>query len=169
MDTNNPSLHTDAISLKGLGPEDVRQIGTVIGAHLKPGSTVALFGQLGAGKTFMIQSICEGLGVTEPVTSPTFTIVNQYRGRYPVHHVDLYRLKEASELEGIGLEEMVREGGILLFEWPEKASGYLESPRVDIEITWAGPTERDITFSFYGNDDWKEIERAIVMIAGGGA
>ncbi len=169
MDLNNPPPHTHAISLKGLGPEDVRRIGAVIGARLKPGATVALFGQLGAGKTFMIQSICEGLGVTEPVTSPTFTIVNQYRGRYPVHHVDLYRLKEAGELEEIGLDEMVREGGILLFEWPEKASGYLEIPRIDIEITWVGPTERDISFSFYGNDDWKEIERVIVKIAGGGA
>ncbi len=169
MDSNDSLSNIPTISLKGLGQETVRRIGTIIGNHLKPGATVALFGQLGAGKTFMIQSICEGLGVRDPVTSPTFTIVNQYRGKDTVYHIDLYRLKEAGELDEIGLEEMVREGGILLFEWPEKAYGYLESPRIDIEITWAGPTERDLSVSFYGNDEWKEIQRAIVEIVGGEA
>lgn len=166
METDRSPVAKPDLELKGLDPERVRRIGLLIGKHLNPGTTVALYGELGAGKTFLIQSICEGLGVKEPVTSPTFTIVNQYRGRCPVHHVDLYRLKDAGELEDIGLDEMVRDG-VLLFEWAEKAAGFLEEPRIDIAIAWAGPSERDMTFSFPEHDGWKEIEREIATIAGG--
>jgi tRNA threonylcarbamoyladenosine biosynthesis protein TsaE len=147
--------------LKGLEQENVRQIGTVIGKNLIAGLTIALYGQLGVGKTYMIQAICEGLDVPDPVTSPTFTIVNTYQGRCPVYHVDLYRLKDKGELNEIGIEEMVMGDGVCLLEWPEKASDYLESPRMDVEIEWVSFTERNISFTFIGDRVWEEIYKAI--------
>jgi tRNA threonylcarbamoyladenosine biosynthesis protein TsaE len=149
------------IAVKNLGQEEVSRIGTVIGENLVSGLTVALYGQLGAGKTYMIKAICEGLGVMEPVTSPTFTIVNNYEGRFPVFHVDLYRMTGEGDLLDLGLEEMTGGEGICLFEWPEKASDYLDSPRLDIEIEWASPMERHIRFTFIGNEIWSRIIEAI--------
>jgi len=149
------------ISLRGLGPGDVQRIGVAVGRNLSSGTTVALYGHLGAGKTFLIQAICKGLGVTERVTSPTFTIVNEYRGRYPIFHIDLYRLEGADELREIGLDEMARGEAVCLIEWAEKAAGYLESIRLDIEIERRAEERRDLGFSFTGNGVWAGVYRAI--------
>jgi len=161
MRTVDPGNAYPPLSLKGLGQEDVRRIGSEIGRNLIPGLTIALYGQLGVGKTYMIQAICEGLDVPDLVTSPTFTIVNTYRGRCPVYHVDLYRLKDKGELNEIGIEEMVMGDGVCLLEWPEKASDYLESPRMEVGIEWVSFTERDISFSFIGDSVWEEIYKTI--------
>jgi len=161
MNTACPTEPYPPITFECLGKEDVKRIGTIIGRNLIPGSTVALYGQLGVGKTTMIQAICKGLGITEPVTSPTFTIVNTYQGRYPIYHVDLYRLREKGEIDDIGLEEMVVGDGICLFEWSEKAVDYLESPRLDVEIEWVSVTERNISVTFIDGDVWQGIYQAI--------
>ncbi len=160
---NRPDRKTafPRISAERLDLESVRRIGIVIGEHLVSGMTVALYGQLGAGKTTMIQAICEGLGVVEPVTSPTFTIMNNYMGRFPVFHVDLYRMAGDGDLLELGLEEMTGSEGVCLFEWPEKASDYLGSPRLDIELEWAGPAERDLQFTFVGDGAWSGTYEAV--------
>jgi tRNA threonylcarbamoyladenosine biosynthesis protein TsaE len=155
------------IAAKNLGQEEVSRIGRIIGENLVSGLTVALYGQLGAGKTYMIKAICGGLGVREPVTSPTFTIVNNYEGRFPVFHVDLYRMTGEGDLLELGLEEIMGGEGVCLFEWPEKASDYLESPRLDVEIEWAGPMERHIRFAFIGNGIWSRIIEAIRKLVDG--
>lgn len=104
----------------------LRAWGRELGAALQPPAVVALSGDLGAGKTTLVQAICEGLGVREPVTSPTYALVHEYetaRGR--VQHFDLYRLRDAAQLAQIGWDEAVAGGGIVLVEWPERAGAML--------------------------------------------
>lgn len=100
--------------------------GRAFGAALQPPAVVALSGDLGAGKTTLVQAICAGLGVREPVTSPTYALVHEYgspRGR--VQHFDLYRLRDASQLAQLGWDEAIAGGGIVLVEWPERAGALL--------------------------------------------
>jgi tRNA threonylcarbamoyladenosine biosynthesis protein TsaE len=149
------------IVAEGLGPDDVRRVGEAVGRVLEPGRAVALTGDLGAGKTFLIQAICTGLGVGEPVTSPTFALVNVYRGRVPVYHIDLYRIGDGGELDEIGLEEFFAGEGVSLVEWAERASGRIPSPRIDVSMVWAGPETRDVAFDFVGRGPWRPVRRAI--------
>jgi tRNA threonylcarbamoyladenosine biosynthesis protein TsaE len=102
--------------------DDTLSLGKKIGQHLEAGDIVFLFGDLGAGKTTLTQGIAQGLGVNrdEYVRSPTFTLVNEYRGEVPVFHVDLYRIASSHELEDLGLEEVFSGEGISIIEWAEK-------------------------------------------------
>jgi len=101
---------------------DTLILGEKIGRHLEAGDIVFLFGDLGAGKTTLTQGIARGLGVAreEYVRSPTFTLVNQYQGKVPVYHIDLYRIASSHELEDLGLEEVFSSEGISIVEWAEK-------------------------------------------------
>ena len=103
-------------------PNDTLILGERIGRHLEAGDIVFLFGDLGAGKTTLTQGIARGLGVAkeEYVRSPTFTLVNEYRGKVPVFHIDLYRIDSSHELEDLGLEEVFSSEGISIVEWAEK-------------------------------------------------
>jgi tRNA threonylcarbamoyladenosine biosynthesis protein TsaE len=103
-------------------PEETLSLGEKIGRHLAAGDIVCLFGDLGAGKTTLTQGIARGLGVPkkEYVRSPTFTLVNQYEGKLPVFHIDLYRLASVQDLEDLGLEETLDHGGVTIVEWAEK-------------------------------------------------
>jgi tRNA threonylcarbamoyladenosine biosynthesis protein TsaE len=102
--------------------DDTLSLGENIGRHLEAGDIVFLFGDLGAGKTTLTQGIARGLGVAkeEYVRSPTFTLVNQYKGNLPVFHIDLYRIASSHELEDLGLEEVFSSNGISIVEWAEK-------------------------------------------------
>ncbi len=103
-------------------PNDTLTLGEKIGQHLEIGDIVFLFGDLGAGKTTLTQGIARGLGVAreEYVRSPTFTLVNEYRGKVPVFHIDLYRIASSRELENLGLEDTFAGEGISIVEWAEK-------------------------------------------------
>ncbi|MBX9928977.1 MAG: tRNA (adenosine(37)-N6)-threonylcarbamoyltransferase complex ATPase subunit type 1 TsaE [Gemmatimonadaceae bacterium] len=104
--------------------------GEAYGAALVAPAVVTLAGDLGAGKTTLVQAICRGLGVTEPVTSPTFALVHEYRGaRSPVYHLDLYRLRAPNELAALGWDELLGERAVVLIEWPERAGEALPSSR----------------------------------------
>jgi tRNA threonylcarbamoyladenosine biosynthesis protein TsaE len=126
------------------GPAETIRLGRTLGELLRPGDVVALIGELGAGKTTLAKGIAAGAGVEDEgeVTSPTFVLVNEYRGRYPVYHADLYRLQEAAEVEDLGWEEIVFGDGISLLEWAEKIPGILPEERIEIRISWVGPDER---------------------------
>jgi tRNA threonylcarbamoyladenosine biosynthesis protein TsaE len=102
--------------------DDTLSLGKKIGRHLEAGDIVLLFGDLGAGKTTLTQGIARGLGVAkkEYVRSPTFTLVNEYQGKVPVFHIDLYRIASFQELEDLGLEEVFSGEGISIVEWAEK-------------------------------------------------
>ena len=116
-------------------PEETEAVGRKLAVQLQPGDVLAYYGDLGAGKTAFTRGLAAGLGVTEPVTSPTYTIVNEYlSGRLPLFHFDMYRLGSADELFDIGWEDYLARGGVCAVEWSENVEDALQSAiRVTIE------------------------------------
>ncbi|MCC8121295.1 MAG: tRNA (adenosine(37)-N6)-threonylcarbamoyltransferase complex ATPase subunit type 1 TsaE [Oscillospiraceae bacterium] len=114
--------------------EQTEQAGAQLARRLSPGDVVALTGDLGAGKTAFVRGLAAGLGVSQPVTSPTFTIVNEYEGgRCPLFHFDLYRLEDGDALFDIGWEDYLSRGGICAVEWSERAMDMMQ-PCVRVDI-----------------------------------
>ena len=110
-------------------PEETEALGEKLGRRLTGGEVLAYTGDLGAGKTAFTRGLARGLGITERVTSPTFTIVNEYEGgRLPLFHFDLYRLGSAEELFDIGWEDYLARNGVCAVEWSENAEDALEDP-----------------------------------------
>ena len=142
-------------------PEETLRLGRILGELLSEGSFVALIGELGAGKTVLTKGIARGLGVADDreVTSPSFVLVNEYRGRVPVYHVDLYRLENPSEVEGIGWDEIISGPAVTLVEWADKAEKYLPEERMEIHLEWAGEKERRILLCGKGQSGQKIIEQ----------
>ena len=128
-------------------PEETEAVGRKLAAQLRPGDVLAYYGDLGAGKTAFTRGLAAGLGVTEPVTSPTYTIVNEYlSGRLPLFHFDMYRLGSADELFDIGWEDYLARGGICAVEWSENVAEALTGAlRITITKESAAETVRTIT------------------------
>lgn len=119
------------IRLRSKGVDDTRAIAATLAELARPGDLVLLAGDLGAGKTAFAQGFGAALGVTESITSPTFTLVSQYAGRLTMNHLDVYRLEQLGEVDDLGLAEMLDEGGVTLIEWgdaivPALPADYLE-------------------------------------------
>jgi tRNA threonylcarbamoyladenosine biosynthesis protein TsaE len=110
-------------------------LGEEIGRSFDAGTVVALFGEMGAGKTTLTKGIARGLGVGDLVHSPTFTLIHEHEGRIPVYHFDLYRLDSPEQLDDLGYEEYFYGDGASIIEWPEKIESLLPADRVDIYIT----------------------------------
>ena len=128
-------------------PEQTEEVGRFLGTMLDPGDLICLFGDLGAGKTHFSYGVAQGLQVREQyITSPTFTFVNEYEGRIPLYHIDLYRLKEPSELESIGFEEYVDSDGATVIEWAERAEDELPDERLNVYLSDVSETSREIGF-----------------------
>ena len=116
--------------------EETEALGARLAAVLTPGTVVAFTGDLGAGKTAFTRGLARGLGVTDRVTSPTFTIVNEYEGgRLPLFHFDMYRLASSEELFDIGWEDYLQRGGVCTVEWSENVSDALEEDALSVEIS----------------------------------
>ena len=110
-------------------PEQTEAIGAALAAQLTPGTVLAYRGDLGAGKTAFTRGLAKGLGAAEPVTSPTYTIVNEYlSGRIPLFHFDMYRLPSADSLFDIGWDDYLERGGVCAVEWSENVEDALEDP-----------------------------------------
>jgi len=122
-------------------------LGKKIGAFLLPNDVIALTGTLGAGKTTLIQGIAQGVGVKDYVTSPTFIIINEYQGKIPFFHVDLYRLNNVEEIEDLGIEEYFSRGGACVIEWAEKLGVLKPQDCQTIEIEIVSDQERKICLS----------------------
>ena len=117
------------------------KLGHYLAARLGPASVVALIGGLGAGKTTLTKGIARRLGIEEPVTSPTFTLISTYTaGRLALHHVDLYRLGRPAEVEDLGLEEVMSGRGVTIIEWAEKAQAILPEHAIVVRFTIEGET-----------------------------
>ncbi len=115
--------------------EETREVGRKLSAEAAPGSVYTLTGDLGVGKTVFTQGFAEGLGITEAVNSPTFTIVQEYpEGRIPFYHFDVYRIADPDELEMIGFDDYIDGDGVSLIEWANLIWDILPEKRVDITI-----------------------------------
>jgi tRNA threonylcarbamoyladenosine biosynthesis protein TsaE len=125
-------------------PEETQAAGERLGARLQAGAVVACIGALGVGKTCFLQGLARGLGVESPVTSPTFVLVNQYRGRVPVYHVDAYRTETLTELLDLGIEEFLHGDGVTVIEWADKLLPLLPSRSITVTITGLGDEPRRI-------------------------
>ena len=126
-------------------PEETEAVGAALGKILTPGTVIAYRGDLGAGKTAFTRGLARGLGCRELVTSPTYTIVNEYLGgRLPLFHFDMYRLRSSDDLFDIGWEDYLDRGGICAVEWSENVSDALEDPII-ITIEKLGADSRQIT------------------------
>ena len=112
-------------------------MGEALAALLRPRDAVILTGELGAGKTTLVQGIARGLGVTDQVVSPTFTLVREYRGRLDIAHVDVYRLERIQDVMDLGLEELGDGEAVLLVEWGDAVEEVLPADHVTIELTGA--------------------------------
>ena len=127
-----------------------RRLGARLAELLTPGDILSLVGDLGSGKTRWAQGVCQGLGVTEPVISPTFTLVNEYHGRLPIYHVDLYRISDLSELYTFGVEEYLYGQGITLIEWGDRAGPVLPRNYLAIELYYLEETKRRVVIRPHG-------------------
>ena len=142
-----------SFELTSESPEQTIRLGRILGEMLFDGAFVALVGGLGAGKTVLAKGIALGLGVEDEgeVTSPSFVLVNEYRGRVPVYHVDLYRLESPAEVEGIGWDDFIAGPGVVLVEWADRAENHLPPERIEIHLEWAGEEKRRLLFC--GSDE----------------
>ncbi len=131
------------------GPEDTQALARELAQTLRPPVVIALYGDLGAGKTLFTQALARALGVTQPVTSPTFTLINEYPlpSGIILYHVDLYRLHDPiPEARALGLEELFDEG-IVVIEWADRITPLLPSTRIDVHLEHAGASQRRITIT----------------------
>ena len=128
-------------------PEQTEALGAALARRLGPGSVVAFTGDLGAGKTAFVRGMAAGLGIAQRVTSPTFTIVNEYEeGRLPLFHFDMYRLGGPEELYDIGWDDYLERGGVCAVEWSENIAGALEPGAIQVDLRrGASDGERIIT------------------------
>ena len=126
-------------------PIETEQLGQKLGQTLPAGTVIAYRGDLGAGKTAFTRGLARGLGITDPVTSPTYTIVNEYlSGRLPLFHFDMYRLHSADELFDIGWDDYLERGGICAVEWSENVTEAMEDA-ITVTIQKIGEESRKIT------------------------
>ncbi|MBQ7850848.1 MAG: tRNA (adenosine(37)-N6)-threonylcarbamoyltransferase complex ATPase subunit type 1 TsaE [Clostridia bacterium] len=132
-------------------PEETRAFGRSLAQKLQPGDVLLLWGNLGAGKSEMTRGIAEGLGVSGPVTSPSFTILNVYDdGRIPLYHFDWYRLESAEELYEMGMDEYLGGDGVAVVEWPSQCPEAIPETYLSVELKPVGDTEREITLTPMG-------------------
>ena len=130
--------------------DETLELAGTVGELLRPGDVVALVGDLGAGKTVFARGVARALGVTEPVLSPSFTIVREYDGRTPLVHVDVYRIDTVQELHDLGFEELVRDDAVTLVEWGDMIDGLLPADRLDVRLT-PGTTDDERVIEIEGH------------------
>lgn len=143
------------ISLNNL--EETEKFGLFLGENLRPGDVVCLNGDLGAGKTTLTKSIAKGLGIDDYVTSPTFTIVNEYYGKTDLYHIDTYRLDDMVDVDYLGFDEYFYSDGVTIVEWAEKIRDALPEEYMEINIK-SHDDKRDLDINYVGNrfDELKE-------------
>ncbi len=146
-----PSLQT---TIDSDSPDATRRIAARIGRRATPGLVLAIQGDLGSGKTCFVQGLAHGLGVPPEVyiTSPSYTLVNSYEGRLPLHHVDLYRLA-GGDLEDIGLYDLMVPPAVTAIEWPERMAEDRPAQILTVRLQVVGVDRRRLTLTAYGRDE----------------
>ena len=153
------------IELETATAERTRDVGAVLASMLQPRDTVVLTGDLGAGKTTLVQGVGRGLGVEDHVASPTFTLVKEYTGRLGVAHVDVYRLERVQDVVDLGLDELGEPDRVLLVEWGDAVQDLLPEDRLRVELT-TGPADdhRRIVITPHGRSwaaRWERLEEVL--------
>jgi tRNA threonylcarbamoyladenosine biosynthesis protein TsaE len=154
------------VELRTRTAEDTRGAGEAIAGLLRGGDAVSLTGDLGAGKTTLVQGAAQGLGVAGPVVSPTFTLVREYEGRLRVVHVDVYRLDRMQDAIDLGLEELAGDDAVLFVEWGDAIEALLPGDALDIELTVPDPASevRRVLIAGSGRpwaERWERLEQAL--------
>jgi tRNA threonylcarbamoyladenosine biosynthesis protein TsaE len=139
---------------------ETRELGKTIGKRIEHPLIIGISGELGSGKTVFVQGLAEGLEVPSEyyITSPTFTLINEYPGRLPLCHIDLYRLDGIHELEDIGLDELLYQKAVIAIEWAEKMSHYLPDEHLTMTFEIAGDNDRKIGLNAFGRSVVNLIE-----------
>ncbi len=137
-------------------PEDTRQLAAALAELAQPGDLLLLVGDLGAGKTTFTQGFAAGLGIHEPVTSPTFTLAREYHGRLLLHHLDVFRLDQIAEVLDLGLPELLDSDGVILIEWGDAIrqalpNDYLEIALIFVDGPESSPDERVVVLTPKGS------------------
>jgi len=145
-------------------PQETHQFGIEIGESRKSGAVLALVGELGAGKTEFVKGVVEGAGCKLDVTSPTFTLINEYPGRHRLIHVDLYRIEYIAELEEIGLDEVLNRDAVIAIEWADKLPEGSLPDHLTFQFKIISEESRKIDIFAYGhpeNNLLKAVEKRI--------
>ena len=141
--------------------DETRGLAAAVADLARPGDLVLLAGDLGAGKTAFAQGFGRGLGVTEQITSPTFTLAQQYEGRLRLHHLDVYRLDQLAEVAGLGLAELLDDGGAVLIEWGDSILPALPADYLEVRLTFGeGDDDRQVALRAVG-PSWSLRKRAL--------
>ena len=140
------SIRDRRSAFKTYSPEETQEIGVKIGGQLNPGDVVALIGDLGVGKTCLTQGIARGAGVCqdEIVNSPSYILINEYAGKIPIYHIDLYRLERVEDIIALGLEEYLEGDGICVIEWADRMDTLLPESHIQVRITGEDESTRTI-------------------------
>jgi len=154
-----PIFDSQVIEFISRSPEQTRRLGFRLGSLLQPGDLICLSGDLGTGKTTMVQGIAQGWGSLDAVSSPTFVLVNIYRkpDGGVLHHLDAYRLQDALEAEDLDIQLMI-ETGALVVEWPERIQAALDHQHLWVQFTWLADEQRGMVFKPRG-------ERYVSLVA----
>ena len=163
------SLDSHTIEFHSFSPEQTRQLGERLGRELRPGDVICLQGDLGAGKTTFVQGIARGWGSRDAVSSPTFIIVNVYRGadQRQLFHMDAYRLDSAPEAEELDLDAMLAQGPLLI-EWPERMDGLVPGERLWVQLDYLNDVERTMKFTSSGKRYADLLDVIRQSVTGGG-
>ena len=143
------------------GREATQAVGEALAGLIQPGDLVLLSGEMGAGKTALTQGLGRGLGVTDRITSPTFTIAHQYAGRLTVHHLDVYRLEHLNEALDVGLGEILDEGALVIIEWGDAILPVLPRDFLEVRLAFGdGDDDRELRFRPIGSR-WAARQRSL--------
>ncbi len=142
-----------SLSILSRSPAQTHRWGRRLGKLLKGGEIIGLSGQLGSGKTCFVRGMAEGLKVGKEawIRSPSFTLINEYSGRLPVYHIDLYRVSSEREMEGLNLREYLFSGGVSVVEWFEHLSPQEVEEYLHVDFAYANSSKRKLMFKAYGN------------------
>lgn len=151
---------TKNICITTASAEETLDCGRTLGELIDRPIFIALTGDLGSGKTVLVKGLAQGLGIPPeyPVTSPTYTLINEYDGRLPLFHVDLYRLSGPEDTTDLGLTDIISGRGVTAIEWAERLHGGDFSPDIVIDIAATGETDRRVSIFFYGTGTENLVE-----------